>query len=119
VGQRLQRAKRAAVALLRSALRLQAASVTEEALPVLPYRRIRSAIRRSGLFDRRHYLVQCGGDPDAARDPLAHYLKIGEAQGLQPNTLFDPTWYRATNNMSLLARRGDCHRGPASTRLPT
>jgi hypothetical protein len=97
VGRLSQRAKRTILTALRSASGLYSASVAMEARTVLPYRRIRVVIERSGLFDPRHYLAQCGGDPDAAREPLSHYLKTGEAQGLQPNALFDPAWYRANN----------------------
>ena len=45
-------------------------------------------------FDRTWYLVR---NPDVERvgiDPLAHYLRYGEAEGRFPSPWFDPTWYR-------------------------
>jgi hypothetical protein len=60
-------------------------------------RRHARLIRRSGLFDRAHYLAQCPGDPDARKDPFTHYLTRGAALGLDPNPLFDTAAYAARN----------------------
>jgi hypothetical protein len=46
-------------------------------------------------FDKTWYLLW---NPDVARagiDPLAHYLRYGEAEGRHPSPWFDPAWYRA------------------------
>src|ERR1700676_4625685 len=46
-------------------------------------------------FDRDWYL---GRNPDVlrvGRDPLAHYLRYGEAEGRRPSPWFNPAWYRA------------------------
>lgn len=61
----------------------------------ISYRRKRWLIDRSGLFDPKYYLRQCGGDLVVGADPLDHFLKVGESVGLKPNFLFDPIWYRA------------------------
>ena len=45
-------------------------------------------------FDRDWYLLR---NPDVARtgiEPLAHYLRYGEAEGRPPCAWFDPPWYR-------------------------
>jgi hypothetical protein len=56
----------------------------------LRYARI---IRRSGLFQPEYYLRQLA-DPGAARDdPVWHYLVEGAAAGLDPNPLFDTSYY--------------------------
>lgn len=55
-------------------------------------RRARAIIESSGLFDRDWYASQAGIDPERAT--VAHYLEHGEAKGLQPNPLFDVSWYR-------------------------
>jgi hypothetical protein len=54
-------------------------------------------IRRSGLFKMQFYLSQCREDPDAQKDPIAHYLVRGAAQGLDPNPLFDTSAYVEQN----------------------
>jgi hypothetical protein len=46
-------------------------------------------------FDREWYLLR---NPDVRQvgiDPLAHYLRYGEAEGRYPSPWFDPAWYRA------------------------
>jgi hypothetical protein len=46
-------------------------------------------------FDRAWYLIR---NPDVLRvgiDPLAHYLRYGEAEGRYPSPWFNPAWYRA------------------------
>jgi hypothetical protein len=46
-------------------------------------------------FDRDWYLAR---NPDVLRagiDPLAHYLRYGEAEGRYPSPWFNPAWYRA------------------------
>jgi hypothetical protein len=45
-------------------------------------------------FDRDWYLMR---NPDVRQvgiDPLAHYLRYGEAEGRHPSPWFDPVWYR-------------------------
>ncbi len=46
-------------------------------------------------FDRAWYNAR---NPDVVRvgiDPLAHYLRYGEAEGRYPSPWFNPAWYRA------------------------
>ncbi|WP_448663703.1 hypothetical protein ACG3SL_03235 [Sphingomonas sp. CJ20] len=57
-----------------------------------PQRQAWRVIRASGLFDARYYRMQHPGDA-ALDDPLAHYVREGEARGLSPHPLFDPAWY--------------------------
>ena len=50
--------------------------------------------RAGRWFDRDWYSLR---NPDVARagiDPLAHYLRYGEAEGRRPSPWFDPLWYR-------------------------
>lgn len=54
-------------------------------------------IRRSGLFDVEFYLAQCGSDDLAKRDPILHYLVRGAMEGMDPNPLFDSSWYLQRN----------------------
>jgi hypothetical protein len=53
-------------------------------------------LRNAGRwFDHDWYLVR---NPDVMRvgiDPLAHYLRYGEAEGRYPSPWFNPAWYRA------------------------
>lgn len=49
------------------------------------------AIRESGLFDAVWYAAR---HPEAADDPLAHYLAHQDRPGHDPNPLFDTAWYR-------------------------
>lgn len=48
-------------------------------------------IAESGLFDAAWYAAR---HPEAADDPLAHYLAHRNAAGIEPNPLFDTAWYR-------------------------
>jgi glycosyltransferase involved in cell wall biosynthesis len=55
----------------------------------------------------RRILVASEPRPDLARvfkteNPLVHYIRTGERLGLQPNPVFDPTWY-AEKNPEVLA----------------
>lgn len=50
-------------------------------------------IRRSGLFQPEHYLAQLRDRRAARRDPLWHFLTRGAAEGLDPNPLFDTSYY--------------------------
>lgn len=55
--------------------------------------RQRRTIARSGLFDGDWYRKT---DPDVAthsEDLLTHYLRVGAAEGRDPNPLFDTDWY--------------------------
>ncbi len=52
-----------------------------------------------GLFEAGHYLWQLG-QPLAPRavttqQALAHFLAVGDRQGLDPSTYFDTRWYKA------------------------
>ncbi len=99
------------VKLIRSGRRLphRLAHVARVALDVLYWaatfqlcaglrrRKYARLIRRSGLFNTRFYLSQCRDDPDAQKDPIAHYLVRGAAQGLDPNPLFDTSSYVEQN----------------------
>jgi glycosyltransferase involved in cell wall biosynthesis len=57
---------------------------------LLRRRRERRVIASSGILDRDWYLAQ---SPQAAADPLDHYLRAGAAAGLDPHPLFDTSWY--------------------------
>jgi GT2 family glycosyltransferase/SAM-dependent methyltransferase len=48
-------------------------------------------IAGSDLFDVEWYRAQVGGDPLA--NPVRHYFTRGVAAGLDPNPLFDTSWY--------------------------
>jgi len=50
-------------------------------------------VRRSGLFQADHYLGQLRDPGTARRDPVWHYLTQGAAAGLDPNPLFDTSYY--------------------------
>ena len=54
-------------------------------------------IAKSGLFDGVWYLEQNQDVAKARKDPLAHYLRVGAAQGRDPNPLFDSDWYLQQN----------------------
>jgi GT2 family glycosyltransferase len=45
------------------------------------------------IFHAPYYLAQCGRDPDAARNPLQHYLRVGWREGRNPHPLFDTRYY--------------------------
>lgn len=99
---------------VRAAALERALSVTREILGLavtfrlgawLRARRDESLIRRSGLFDARFYLAQCGDDPEARRDPIAHYLTTGAARGLEPTPLFDAPAWIARNPAAARRRR--------------
>jgi glycosyltransferase involved in cell wall biosynthesis len=68
-------------------------TVTFQLLAGLRRRRYARLIRRSGLFDAAFYLSQCGDDPAARKDPIAHFLLCGAARGLDPHPLFDTSAY--------------------------
>jgi hypothetical protein len=44
----------------------------------------------NGLFDTKWYI---GRNPEAAEDPLEHYLTIGAPAGVDPSPRFSTTWY--------------------------
>ncbi len=46
-------------------------------------------------FDPSWYAARYLGGKNA-ENPLAHYVRTGEAAGLRPSRLFHPAWYRAT-----------------------
>ncbi len=51
------------------------------------------AIKRSGLFDEKYYLLH---NPDVRRgdlDPLMHYMKYGWKEGRNPSEKFDDRLY--------------------------
>lgn len=54
----------------------------------------RALVAASGLFDPAFYLSR---HPEAADDPLGHFLDIGGPQGAAPSAHFDADWYLATN----------------------
>lgn len=49
-------------------------------------------IRESGLFDETYYAL-AGEAKTQGRDPLFHYLEIGEEQGFPPSKNFEPAFY--------------------------
>jgi len=54
------------------------------------------AIKRSGLFDEKYYLLH---NPDVRRadqDPLMHYIKFGWKEGRNPSEKFDMYYYLNT-----------------------
>jgi hypothetical protein len=86
-----------AVRLLRAALEIFRLVVTLRIWARLRARWTRRLIRKSGLFDERSYLAQCGEDPEARKDPIGHYLAAGAARGLEPTPLFDRAGWVARN----------------------
>ncbi len=71
-----------------------------------PMRALRRAIRhrydelvlgRSGLFDAAWYARKHPEVAASGMDPLAHFVRVGAAQGLDPNPWFDTSWYRDRN----------------------
>lgn len=79
----------------------------------------------AALFDPSFYRSHT---PDAARAPLEHYLRHGEAEGRRPNAFFDPTYYRAQNAdvvaagigaLDHYARYGGAEGRPASAEFDT
>lgn len=55
-----------------------------------------SAIRDSGLFDEGYYALT-GEARAAGRDPLEHYLLVGEEKRVAPSPHFDPDYYARRN----------------------
>lgn len=49
-------------------------------------------LRESGLFDEDFYALSQEARNEG-RDPLEHYLDVGEAQGIQPSARFEPAYY--------------------------
>ncbi len=49
------------------------------------------------LFDPGFYAAQAGLEGRPAADLAAHYLAVGESQGLPPSEQFDPKYYLANN----------------------
>jgi glycosyltransferase involved in cell wall biosynthesis len=49
-------------------------------------------LRESGLFDEDFYVLSQEARNEG-RDPLEHYLEIGEARGIQPSARFEPAYY--------------------------
>lgn len=60
-------------------------------------------ITEAGVFDETYYRQQISDLPDSA-DSVQHYLTAGAADGLNPSTMFDTTYYLA--NVAR-ARRGN------------
>ena len=56
-----------------------------------------SSLLGSELFDPAYYAQQCSLPDASATELAAHYLAIGEPQGLPPSDKFDPKFYLATN----------------------
>lgn len=55
-----------------------------------------SALSSSPVFDREWYRSLAPGNTDVG-DPVRHYLTRGRFEGLSPNLLFDPVFYRQQN----------------------
>lgn len=91
--------------VVRGALDIVYWAATLQLATRLRMRRYARLVRRSGLFNAQYYLSQCGGDPDAQRDPLTHYLVRGAALGLEPNPLFDTSAYLARNPNAAAPRK--------------
>jgi glycosyltransferase involved in cell wall biosynthesis len=49
-------------------------------------------IREEGFFDPNFYALTQEAE-DQGRDPLEHYLEVGEAQGVAPSAAFEPAFY--------------------------
>lgn len=49
-------------------------------------------IRESGLFDETYYAL-AGEAKAQGKDPLFHYLEVGEEQGVPPSKDFEPAFY--------------------------
>ena len=59
--------------------------------------RMLGKVERSGLFDVIYYLGNCPEACASNIDPIEHYFRWGEKQGLKPHPLFDPAYYTRTN----------------------
>jgi hypothetical protein len=51
----------------------------------------------SGMFDAAWYLQHNADVAAAGKDPLAHFIDYGWAEGRWPNRYFDPAWYALEN----------------------
>lgn len=76
------------------ALRLVVLLLTGRLPAELRYRRTRTRLRQSGLFDD-HFYVTAYPDVPPER-ALDHYLQHGAAEGRLPNSVFDSHWYQQT-----------------------
>ncbi|MFB9971373.1 FkbM family methyltransferase [Pseudoroseomonas cervicalis] len=54
-------------------------------------------VTRSGLFDPAHYRLQCPPGALEGQDPVAHYLREGWQQGLDPSQGFATRFYLERN----------------------
>lgn len=54
-------------------------------------------ISESGLFDHQWYFQQNPELKGKRINPIAHYVRIGSAQGRDPNPLFENNWYKLQN----------------------
>lgn len=73
---------------------------TAEAAPVAAeaVRAVRmTALARTGLFDRSHYLSAYPDIAAAGVEPFGHFFDHGYTEGRRPNAYFDPLWYLAQN----------------------
>lgn len=75
------------------ALQLLVWTATFRLVRGLRQRKYARLIRRSGLFDSRHYLAQLPDPEVARRDPAWHYVVRGAGEGREPNAFFDTPWY--------------------------
>ncbi|MEA2029053.1 MAG: glycosyltransferase family 2 protein, partial [Campylobacterota bacterium] len=55
------------------------------------------SIRRSGMFDLKHYLFSYPDVRFADIDPVIHYVKYGVGEGRNPSKTFDTNYYLEHN----------------------
>jgi glycosyltransferase involved in cell wall biosynthesis len=122
-GGALVRLRRRLAHALRVGLQILWWALTFQLASGLRRRRYARLIRRSGLFDRAHYLAQASDDRSACRDPIDHYLRRGADEGLDPNPLFDTSYYLERNpDVSAWGKNPLVHfirRGAAERRNPS
>jgi len=63
----------------------------------IPIKKLKSIIKKSGLFDKIFYLRTYADARRADELPLDHFIKYGLEENRKPNEYFDPVWYRKNN----------------------
>ena len=60
----------------------------------MSFKRLKSIIENSALFDKIYYLRTYSDARRANDTPLDHFVKIGLKEERMPNEQFDPVWYK-------------------------
>ena len=63
----------------------------------LRYRKYYQAIKKSNLFDTKHYLFTYSDVRKIGLDPIKHYIKFGADEGRNPSKEFDTNYYFEAN----------------------